>query len=481
MTNEDANDPIAAEMNAAAADERTAFARFNADLRRVPRKSLADFARDLKMRNVLISGRWGVRGTISMHVSTTGTGKSILQTQSALCFNRGIECCGLRPVRPFRSWVIQSEDDDDRVALDRDDVAAELSRIHPECDWNAAIAETRFLDFTGLTGAAFVETLNNELFDDPPDAVIINPFNAYFGGNLKDGADASAFFKGGEIRRKETEGLEAVLKRHGVWGWIFSHTGKPPTAKELRDWLNDPFSAYKMCGASEIADAVRSIITFLKCPEHDGVFTFTAGKNGNGLKWTDGDGKPCTRALYQWGENDRHYWRDVEKDLWQGIWNAAGRIGGGVKPPKPPPPPPRDETPIVLRVFQGFQGVVTKRVAECALRDAVNADRRAAVPVVKDLSRDDVRDLLEVMHARGVIHILPKGTGGERGAMCGLPDTVNAFLNPPLIAVPDKEPPAAPFTPGSDGADSSPAYGRSKRFAAIDGANGDGKRKRAGK
>ena len=474
-----ADDPLMAELNAAADGERLAYSRFNPDLRRVPRKSLADFTRDVDLHNVLISGRWGVRGTISMHVSTTGTGKSILQTQSALCFNRGVECCGLRPVRPFRSWVVQSEDDDDRVALDRDDVAAELSRIHPGVDWNEAIAETRFLDFTGLTGAAFIETLNNELFVEPPDAVIINPFNAYFGGNLKDGADASAFFKGGEIRRKETEGLEAVLKRHKVWGWIFSHTGKPPTAKELRDWLNDPFSAYKMCGASEIADAVRSIITFLKCPNHEGVFTFTAGKNGNGLKWTDANGNPCTRALFQWGEGDRHYWRDVGKELWQDIWDSPGRIGGTAKPPKPPPPPPRDETPVVLRVFKNFHGVVGRGVAEMAVRDAVNAERRAAVPVVKDLSRDDSRNLLDLMDARGVIRILPKGTGGARGAMCGLPDVVQSYLNPPLIDVP---PDLKPSTPGSPDEREPPMYGRSKRFAALDDSTREkGKDKGKGK
>lgn len=477
-----ADDPIVAELNAAADDERLAHSRFDPDMRRVPRKSLADFKRDTEMRNVLISGRWAVRGTISMHVSTTGTGKSVLQTQSALCFNRGVECCGLRPVRPFRSWVIQSEDDDDRVALDRDDVAAELARIHPGVDWNAAISETRFLDFTGLTGAAFIETLNNELFVEKPDAVIINPFNAYFGGNLKDGADASAFFKGGEIRRKETEGLEAVLKRHGVWGWIFSHTGKPPTAKELRDWLNDSYSAYKMCGASEIADTVRSIMTFFKCPEHEGVFTFTASKNGNGLKWTDANGNPCTRTFFQWGENGKHCWRDVEKGMWQGIGDSAARIGGrAVKPPKPTPPP-RDETPVVLRVFQAFNSVIGRGAAESAVRDAVNAERRAAIPVVKDLSRDDARDLLEIMNARGVIRILPKGSGGTCGAMCGLPDVVQSFLNPTLLDVsPGEHAAAKPSTPDSTDEREAPPYGRSRRFVKRDGGKGADARNGGGK
>ena len=50
----------------------------NPDIPRVPRKALSDFKRDTDGRNVLIKGRWGVRGSISMHISTTGSGKSVL-------------------------------------------------------------------------------------------------------------------------------------------------------------------------------------------------------------------------------------------------------------------------------------------------------------------------------------------------------------------------------------------------------------------
>ena len=161
-------------------------------LTRIPNKSLAEFKRDTNMENVLIKGRLAVRGGISMHVSATGTGKSVLQTQAALCFNRGVACCGLEPTKPFKAWVIQSEDDDDRVAIDRDDICEWLAAKYPSQDWDAAMAETRFFDFTGLTGVSFLEHLNNELKFEKPDAVIINPFNAFFGGDLNSGKDVSA-------------------------------------------------------------------------------------------------------------------------------------------------------------------------------------------------------------------------------------------------------------------------------------------------
>ena len=53
-------------------------------LKRIPNKSLAEFKRDTNMENVLIKGRLAVRGGISMHVPTTGTGKSVLQTMARL-------------------------------------------------------------------------------------------------------------------------------------------------------------------------------------------------------------------------------------------------------------------------------------------------------------------------------------------------------------------------------------------------------------
>lgn len=426
-------DPIEAEIMQAGAAERETRERFDPDISRVPRMALADFKRDLNMENVLIHGRWAVRGCISMHVSTTGSGKSILQTQSALCFNRGVECCGLRPVRPFRSWVIQSEDDEDRVAMDRDDVVAELTRMHPGEDWGAAMAETKFLDFDGVTGAAFIEKLNNELYIDKPDAIIINPFNAYFGGNIKDGADVSAFFKGGMIRNKETEGLEKVFKRHKVWGWIFAHTGKPPTTKEQRDWFDDPYSAYKMCGASEIADAVRSVITFLKCPNTDGIFAFTAGKNGAGLKWTDENGAPCTRVFFQWGEGGKHYWRDVEKAKWDKILSDAKHGMNARKAQQQSTPIPADETPIALEVFGKYKKPVPKESATRAVWDAINAHRGALYPPAPKMTRVEARAFIEDLDARGVIEIWGKGKSGARGALCGLPDLMRKHAQPNLI------------------------------------------------
>jgi len=431
---------------------------------RVKRMSLADFKRDLDKRNILIEGGWAKKGGTSAHVGSMGSGKSSLATQSVLCFNRGIPCCGLTPTRPFKTWVIQSEDDEDRVAFDRDSVVEKLKEQHPDQDWDAAVQETTFLDFTGITGAEFIDRLDAELSaEEPatkPDAVLINPFNAFFGKDPCDHAACTAFWKGGELGRKETEGIEAVFKRHMVWGWFFMHTSQPPQgARQLRDWLNDPYIGYKACGSSATPDALRSIITFLKVPGTN-TFAFNAGKNGNGLGWTDAAGNRTVRSFFRWSEDGKHFWCEVPKDEWEEIAHSLENYGKNGKEPKetPPKPPPRDETPVVLKVFETFTSVVDLRTATLAVKDAVNAERQKATPPEKDWTDKACRTFLDLLKEKKQIEILPKGTRGAKGCLCGLPEIVKKFLQPTLIDVPADEHKA------TSAKDEPPPFGRSRKM-----------------
>ena len=327
----DWTDDTYAEYAQAAADRALEEMRLAAFIRR-PRKNLLDFQRDLTGANVLIGRRWGVKGTVVMIVSSTGTGKSVVQTQMAVSFAAGLPCCGLKPRRPFRSWIIQSEDDEDRVAIDRDDILNGIQDERADFDPYAAAKGVDFVDFTAHTGAKFLDALEAELTLTPreerPECVFINPMNAYFGGSLKDGADCSAFFKGGVLRGEHTDGLEAIAKRFGILVIIFGHTPKPPTPKELADWTNDPNICYKMCGASEIADAVRSIIVFLRVPDEDNMFVFNAGKNGYSLDWHDATGAAVTKSYWRWAANDTHFWEVVPPDEWP---TDGGAADGGKK------------------------------------------------------------------------------------------------------------------------------------------------------
>ena len=67
---------------------------------------------------------------------------------------------------------------------------------------------------------------------------------------------------------------------------------------------------------------------------------------------------------------------------------------------------------------------------------------------MKDIGRDETIRLLERLDAEGKIRILDQGVKGKNGCMCGLPDVVERYLNPPLIEEP--RPVEKALVPGSD-------------------------------
>lgn len=164
--------------------------------KKIPRASvtaLSDFPDVIpeeKDRSILVRGRWLERGCGSFLISTAGTGKSIWATQFALSAFHGVEFSGLKPNGKFRSWIIQTEDSDTRIAIDREDLRKKLEADRPDLDWGEALRGTKFLEFTGRTGARFIEALENELYqmalthEEPPDCIILNPLFGFIGGDI---------------------------------------------------------------------------------------------------------------------------------------------------------------------------------------------------------------------------------------------------------------------------------------------------------
>lgn len=195
-------------------------------------------------------------------------------------------------------------------------------------------------------------------------------------------------------------------------------------------------------------------------------YVFCAGKNGNGLGWTDAEGKKTLRVYYRWSPDGKHFWCDVPKDEWASLTEGLGMVGKGAKSetPKPTKPPLEDEIPVALEVFKGFGQVVTRKDAQTAVREAVNNRRDNAGPSIALLSRDSASDLLTLMNQKKLIRILPKG---KVGCMCGLPDVVDKYQNPPLINVEGDS--ARATVPGSPEADEPPALGRSQKALKGEG------------
>lgn len=311
-------------------------------------RPLADFPKVVPEQddpNILIKGRWLERGGAAFLISTAGTGKSIWVTQFAIAAVHAVPFSGLSAWRPLKCWVCQTEDSDSRVAIDRDDIidglAAEYGAAYPEIDWRKSCEQVDFVDFTGFTGASFLEQLRVELEttepSDRPDVIIINPFMDFLGGDPSMNADCIAFLSGGELGGRHTEGLRSVLREFSAAALVAHHTGKPPTDAEIASWIMSSMPEYKACGASYITNWSRSFVTMMKIPGEEGRVMLTAGKNGGGLGWPLVAG--ARRIFLSWADEDscggsgrRHYWRrvteDEQRELAETVKNLAkGRAG----------------------------------------------------------------------------------------------------------------------------------------------------------
>lgn len=283
--------------------------------------TLADFPEyvpEAENPDILVKGRWLERGGSAWIVSTAGTGKSIFSVQLALSWTVGLPFCGLAPQSKLKCWIIQSEDSPSRVTIDREDVIAELTESAGGVDWRAAAREVRFLRFPGRVGAEFLEALDRALSieKEKPDVVILNPFLAFVGGPITDGAYVTPFLRGGDLNRQPTEGLQAILERHNVACLVFHHTPKPPNANELKQWMKSAFPEYQGAGSADITNWGRSFVTMMKVPEKSGYVCLTAGKNGSEIGWDSIGG--AYRHYLAWSGKigitgrGRHAWRELD-------------------------------------------------------------------------------------------------------------------------------------------------------------------------
>ncbi len=280
---------------------------------------------------------WLRKGGGAFVVAPSGVGKSVFTLQAAVCWAMGRPAFGVAPVRPLKILVIQSEDDREEIAQFRNSVRRGLAdefgfdegEIHFVLGTDdAATARVLFHQAVGLWGESFVEEVG-ALLDAYPDVdlVIVNPFQAYFGGDCAKNAELSQFFRSWldrEIKDPGDEGKDraAVMFVH--------HTNKPPNDRDLREgWGTDMFAAYIGAGGAEIVNWARAILSIMptKVP---GVYRLVAGKRGQRLGWTDAEGRPVYSRLIKHAENGRIYWREGTPEDEAAVAGCCGGKRGAV-------------------------------------------------------------------------------------------------------------------------------------------------------
>lgn len=260
----------------------------------------------------LFQNRWLRRGMCGAIVSTSGVGKSSFSMQAATLWAAGEECLGIRPIRPLKIGIFQSEDDEYDIANFRDRIRQGLIA---ENEWTperikAAESQVTFCALDGSTGDAFIDFLRRKQELHRFDLIIINPLFAFFGGEMNDSTAMSAFLR---------HGIDPLIKDEATkCGCLIIHHTAKPTKDRLE--IGEQFAAYMGNGSSEFTNYIRSaIVISTKKGYGYGVFDFVAAKHGDKLGWRNSDGRPTlaktvcyASILPEYADSGMIYW--IEPD-----------------------------------------------------------------------------------------------------------------------------------------------------------------------
>ena len=293
-------------------------------------RTLDEFAAPIKDEDdedCLFKNRWLRRGGCGMVISSSGVGKSSIMMQASIHWGRCQEMLGIKPLRPLKIGMVQSEDDDYDIAYFRDKIRIGL---RTELKWtNDQIAEAEakvtFCAWDGSTGKDFVEYIRRKQLIHHFDLIIVNPLHAFFGGDLKNADEVSKFLRNGIDRVcKDEETKCGILFVH--------HTGKPSKDKIAE---GDFFAGYMGSGSAELINYPRVALTLTPYKEGKipGVFNLIGSKHGDKLGWKTADGKPTNKRVVCYANRlERHkgdgciYWVAPDIDEMEEIEKTADAV-----------------------------------------------------------------------------------------------------------------------------------------------------------
>ncbi len=224
----------------------------------------------------LFHGRYLCRKGAMMLAGQTGIGKSSWSMQAILLFSLGREYCGLRPIRPIKSLLIQAENDDGDLAEMRDGVIKGLNLTQEEI---AQVNKNVWIcTCNDRNGELFLTAADSLLEAIKPDLWWLDPAHAYSGCDASSQKEVSIFLR---------MGLTPILNRHNCAMVLMHHTNKPKD-HNMGEMMTGDFS-YAGAGSAEWANWSRAIFS-LQSTKWPGVYELRAAKRGGRLLWTDEEG-----------------------------------------------------------------------------------------------------------------------------------------------------------------------------------------------
>ena len=244
---------------------------------RVPRKlrgtSIIDFAeRKIDCSKNLLGNRWLSCLQGAFFVAPSGHGKSTWVIQAAASWSCGLAAFAIRPARPLRILILQSEDDDNDVIemswltdrLGLSSMQRDLVRKNTHVEWLNDVARSEFF-----------LVVDDFLSEFKPDVLIINPYTAYQGGDIRNDELNNQFLR---------VSLSALLTKHNCGAIPIHHTPKTQFQKmedfSWFDWM------YSMAGGAALTNWARGVLIMVPTAT-PGTYKFIAAKRFEKIGWQD--------------------------------------------------------------------------------------------------------------------------------------------------------------------------------------------------
>jgi AAA domain len=220
----------------------------------------------------LIGNRWLTREGSLFVVAPSGHGKSSFCIQCMINWSMGRIAFGLKPSRPLRILMVESEDDDaDNKAFVQ--VIRTMNLSQAQMDLLAA--NTRIEFRRDLTGERFFRAIDAFLSQYKADILIINPLTGFCTVDLKDEIGMNDW-----LRNR----LNSIMVKRGCAPMIVAHMPKGQIAqiqaKEWYEWM------YVLSGCVTLTNWARAILVFIpsKTP---GTYRFITAKRPSQSGWVE--------------------------------------------------------------------------------------------------------------------------------------------------------------------------------------------------
>lgn len=249
----------------------------------------------------LFENGWLRKGQAAFLTSVSGSGKSVITMQFCYAWALGEEMFGIKPLRPLKIGVFQTEDDDDELRFFRDSMRYNYSTRYNWSEEKIAQAESNidFFPMVGKMGDEFIKMLDEAQSAYNYDLVIINPFQGVTDFDIAQNDKVRDF-----VRGKIDPIIKNGSKPCGLF--IVHHTNKPPMQKERGGYGKDSFAQYVGAGGAEINNWMRAGLIIM--PDVDGGFQFVAAKRGGRLKsWRKPEGRVLPTKYIKHSDSESRY------------------------------------------------------------------------------------------------------------------------------------------------------------------------------